>query len=65
MLIKEHCLIMIFRLVKIYYHKPGVFPREAPSEVSYNLCAREARTQCVNHAWVLASCKVAAFNSKW
>ena len=27
----------------------------------YNLVAREARTQCVNRAWVLASCKVAVF----
>ena len=28
-----------------------IFPREAPSEV---------RAQCVNRAWVLASCKLAA-----
>ena len=27
----------------------------------YNLLVREARAQCVNHAWVLASCKVAVF----
>ena len=26
----------------------------------YNLVAREARSQCVNRAWVLASCKLAA-----
>ena len=43
----------------------NVIPREARrgarAKWVYNLVAREAHAQCVNRAWVLASCKVAAF----
>ena len=43
----------------------NVIPREvrrgARAKWVYNLVAREAHAQCVNRAWVLASCKVTAF----
>ena len=43
----------------------NVIPREARrgarAKWVHNLVAREAHAQCVNRAWVLASCKVAAF----
>ena len=52
----------VTELVLIHKHAKlikSVFPREAPTEVVYNLIAREARPQCVNRVWVLASCKLA------
>ena len=38
----------------------GLFLAKRRAKWVYNLVAREARSQCVNRAWVLASCKLTA-----
>ena len=53
----KYALNSIHKSCKLFLAKRGA---ERRAKCVYNLVAREARSQCVNRAWILASCKLAA-----
>ena len=53
----KYALNSIHKSCKLFLAKRGA---ERRAKWVYNLVAREARSKCVNRAWILATCKLAA-----